>query len=282
MKDSREAALGFDEAVDAALANIPVPEELAGEDVGGVDDGTRDASSPTAPQLRAVKDEPEAEAAPAEAPKTSADPRTERAQKRGEKYSDFLDDLEANPALRRHVMAFWGPGEESQPGKPQPAVEDDDPLAGYDEQDRNALTRAMAKQEKKFEAILAQALAPFQEQMAHAAASQEFESLSREHPDWKKFASKEDLADVRAKIPGLSLLAAYRMTGLVKELADVRAHVSNADRQVAKVSEVLKRKHPAESTPRRHVKVEKREVDYDDAFELAYARKKAASGSPGR
>lgn len=280
MSDSK-APPTFDAAVDLALDQVPLPENLAGEPEQPADASGDESLTPSAPHLRAVKgEEPEPEDAPAQ-PEKPADPREERSRQRAQKYADFLDDIENNPALRKHVMSFWD-GPQSGPEKPPADPADDDPLAEYDERDRSAIAKALERQEQKFQAILAQALAPFQEQMAEASASREFETLTKEHPDWKKYASKEDLAEARKSFPGLTLLAAYRMTGLTKELAAVRAHVSNADRQMAKVGEVLKRKHPADTTPRRHVKVEKPAVSWDEGFETAYARKKAAFGTPGR
>lgn len=274
MEESRELAVGFEEAVGQAMAEIGAPPDQASE-ANDEDDGTREASAPPAPQLRAVKDEPE-EAKPAQ-PERAVDPKQERLVSRAQKYGEFLDDIENNAALRKHIESFWAPKDEA----PKQAA-DDDPLAEYDEKDRSALSKLLERHEQKMLSRFDEALAPFREQMAAQHATQEFSVLDKEHPDWKTHASKEDLAEVRKQFPGLTLLAAYRMTGLPKELAAVRAHVTNADRQVAKVGEVLKRKHPAESTPRRHVKVEKPALSFEDGFELAYARAKAAFGTPGR
>jgi hypothetical protein len=204
-----------------------------------------------------------------------------RMSKRVERFGQFLDDVESNPALRDHILKFWH-GDNQQAAaheaRQSPGPEEDDPLAEYDEKDRTALNRYYDRREQTLLRKIEQIVAPFQEQMVTSAAEREFATLQEKHPDWQKWTDKKELAEIRGQFPNLSLLAAYKIASHDR----VRAKVVNADRQMAVVKDVLARKAPAESQPRRHVKVDKREMSWDEAFEKAYSQVRAVGGLPGR
>lgn len=277
MEGNRELSAGFDNAVDEAMAKMGQPQADPGDETAP---GEREASDPPAATLRAVKRD--VEPAPADPPDTrQADREAARAQEqeqrylsRGKKFDEFLTDLEQNPALRQHVMGFWNQPGTREDAKPPPK----DPLADYDPRDRQAISELLEQRDQKWMQVLEQRLAPFTERLERDAASQELSELAKEDPDWEKLVTREELKAARSQFPGLSAIAAYRLVSQPK----LRANKGNADRQVAKVRDVINRAHPAESQQKRHVKVEKREMAWDEAFDAAYSKIKASSGSPGR
>lgn len=288
-KQSLEA--DYDAAFDRAAAEIGAP-----PDAEAPEPRTREASEPAPSKLRAVTRDDvddtgaESDSDPvavrlqeklAKEEQTAAQAKTfaeQRDIERVKKHRDFLDDVENNQALRQHILEFWnkGAGPAQRPAAEEPG--EDDPLAEYDEKDRSALSRLLERHEQKLLAHFEQMFSPVRDQFAKSAADQEFATLREEAPDWEKWAKPEELKAVRGQFPGLSLTAAYRIVSQPK----IRAQVQNADRQMAKVSDVLSRKAPAESQPRRHVKVDKREASWEDGFDKAYAQMKAAFGTPGR
>ncbi len=268
--ETRDLANGWDAAVDQALAQAgtPAPE---------VAEGAREASEPGAPALRTIRSDPEA-SAPVK-PTVAQVPAADAGLiDRAKKYNEFLTDVERNPALRQHILAFWN-GNGAPPQQTAEPQREDDPLEGYHEQDRTALSKLLEQRDKMWEQRLEAAVAPFKEQLAQTEAQREIASLAEEAPDWKEWASREELAAVRAQFPTLSLTAAFRIVSQPK----IRASINKADRQLATVRNVINRAQPAESQPRRHVKVEKPAMTYDEAFDQALARAKASSvGTPGR
>lgn len=295
-EEAREVVDHFDAAMDQALEKLPVPKDFAVESNeggpsrpalrtvakaagGAVDESAADgeaadaADDPVAAQIRqrlvqqaAAKEKAEAE-------------RTTRSSDQVNRYADFIKDVETNPALRDHILKFWQGDQISAPAQPQQAPQvEDDPLAGYAEQDRKALSSYIERREAKLLQQIQQIVAPFHEQLTESAASREFSDLAKAYPDWETWTTKKELAEIRQQFPNMNLVAAFRLTGFDK----VRAKVSNATRQMATVKDVLSRQAPAESQPRRHVRVDKREMSFDEGFEKAYAQVKAAVGSPGR
>lgn len=279
MEGNRDVAAGFDTAVDAAIAKMGQPQGDPGDEAAP---GEREASEPPPAGLRAVKREPEVETPPADT--RLADREAARAQEaeqrylqRGKKFDEFLTDLEQNPALRKHVMGFWDqPGTREDQRTQEPAPKD--PLADYDPRDRQAISELLEQRDKQWEARLEQRMAPLVERFERDLAAQEFSNLAKEDPEWEKYATREELKTVRSQFPALSLTAAYRIVSQPK----LRANQGTADRQVAKVRDVINRAQPAESQQKKHVKVEKREMNWEEAFDAAYSKIKASSGSPGR
>lgn len=283
-EEKRDLMAEYDSAFDRAVSQ-------AGE--SPVDDGEpqgREASDPTPVALRAVAEQdPEAAvsdddpvaaklrerlARDEERTKQTRDASLQRSLDRVQKHGDFLDDIESNAALRQHILEFWNKGDIQRDQSEPP--QNDDPLADYDEKDRSALSKLLERHEAKLMARMEQMFEPVRDQFARSAADHELTTLKDEAPDWETWAKPEELKAVRAQFPGLSLTAAYRIVSQPR----IRARVSRADKQMAKVSDVLSRKAPAESQPRRHVKVDKRETSWDDAFDKAYAQMKAAFGQP--
>lgn len=280
MEGNRELAAGFDNAVDEAMAKMGPPQGDSGDEHAP---GEREASDPPPAALRSVK--PAAEEPVAEPPadtrlqdrrEAAAREQDQRYLARGKKFDEFLNDIEQNPALRQHVMSFWDPQGGAQ-ARPAP-VEKKDPLAGYHPEDRAAISALLEERDRVWEQRLEQRLAPFTERLERDAATQEFTNLAKEDPEWETYATREELKAVRGQFPALSLVAAYRLVSQPK----LRAGTKTADRQVAKVRDVINRAQPAESQQKRHVKVEKQGMAWDDAFDTAYSKIKASSGSPGR
>lgn len=289
--DARELLDGYDSAVDQALSKMGGPPKESDEPVESarpalrsvedegdpgdeqVEDATAEEADPVADQARQ-----RVERATAERERISAEVQS-RSLARAQRYSDFLDDVENNPAFRDHILKFWPEEQGGAPAAaPQRAAEEEDPLAGYDEKDRNALSKYHDRREQAMLRKIEQLLAPFQSQLVQSAAEREFADLTKEHPDWESLADRKQLRALREQFPNMSLLAAYKLASYDK----VRGKISNADRQLATVKDVLSRKAPAESQPRRHVRVEKREMNFDEGFDRAYAQAKAAFGTPGR
>lgn len=296
----------FDAAVDQALAKMP------SQDAGADDapaEGSREASEPGAPALRSLRSaEDEDASADAGDPvaarlkeRLAADDRAQQAAathderrhlERGKRYAEFLDECERDPLVRdlnlarwdpdarRRVMDRWEQEEAPAPARGAARPAKDDPLADYDERDRTAISRLLEQRDQMWEQRLAKEFAPFREQAAAQEAAREIQVLAAEAPDWKDWAKPEELKAVRAEFPGLSLTAAYRIVSQPK----IRASINKADRQMATVRNVIERARPAESLPKRHVKVEKPAMNYDEAFDQALARVKAASAgsTPGR
>lgn len=291
MSGNREAVRDFDAAVDQAMSSLGEPPE-ADESAS---DGGRDASEPTAPQLRAVpeQDQPAGDGEPDQGAELARQ-RIEREEQqrqqaqqgdvdrhavRGRKYADFLDDIENNAGLRDYIRGYWEQQQRGQPAAPQQAQQgDDDPLEGYDDRDRAALNKLWEQRERRILSQMEQMLKPFHEQAAQHAAEREYAALAKEYPDWEQHASRQDLAGIRQQFPDVSLIGAFRMAAFDR----VRAKNAKTDRQLAKVGDVINRRPPAESQPRRHVKVDKREMSWDEAFDKAWSQAKAAFGTPGR
>lgn len=287
--ETRALAESFDSAVDKALSSMgqapdptdsPEPVEAAPVKGEEATEPEGDEAAPTTVDPEADLARQRVERARAAREKIESDANAHRAA-RVEKYGDFLADIEGNPSLRDHILKFWNQEPSAGPGPgPVGPVEkpEDDPLAGYDERDRKALQSYHDRREQALLQKIQQIVAPFQEQLTQGAADREIGDLGKDYPDWEKWVSRKELAEIRQQFPQLSLKAAYRIAAFDQ----VRGRVSNADRQMAKVRDVLDRKQPAESQPRRHVKVEKRETSFDEGFDRAYAQAKAAWGSPGR
>jgi hypothetical protein len=159
----------------------------------------REASEPGVPHLRQVRKDAAAAAEPAQPdpakPPLSDDER--RYLDRGKRFNDFLNDVETNPALKQHILAFWN-GEAARAAQPDPV---EDPLDGYDERDRKALSKLLEQNNKQWEAKLEAAVAPFKEQLAQAVASREFEALSTEDPNWKTWVTPDELKGWTRRVP---------------------------------------------------------------------------------